>query len=133
MCLDCSQVNSYSLIGENDVHTEGALRARFEKAASCSPCMLVLRHIDALSQTTQGTETGKGNYYCSMHLLNSQLSLLANVLADAISTWIRELPQAWRMSVYPVLVLATTDNPEQTAPQLLSCFKHEIDFEVRLS
>lgn len=53
------QVNCYALIGENDNQTEGTLRARFDKATSCSPCLLVLRHVDALSQTTQGSEPGK--------------------------------------------------------------------------
>ncbi|KAI0086687.1 AAA-domain-containing protein [Irpex rosettiformis] len=111
--LHVLEVNCYSLIGENDNQTEGALRAQFDKAASCSPCVLVLRHVDALSQTTQGSEPGK-----------------SNVLADAISACIEELPQAWRLSDYPVLVLSTTNYPEQTASALHACFKHEISFEA---
>lgn len=55
------QINCYDVIGENDVKTEGTLRARFEKAGSCSPCILVLRHLDALAQTTQSPESGKGS------------------------------------------------------------------------
>lgn len=55
-----SQINCYDVIGENDTKTEGTLRSRFEKAGTCSPCILVLRHLDALSQTTQALENGKG-------------------------------------------------------------------------
>ena len=62
------QLNCFDVVGENDTHTEGFLRARFEKASLCSPCILVLRHIDALSQITQNSETGKGTYFISPHL-----------------------------------------------------------------
>ena len=54
-------MNCYDVIGENDAKTEGTLRARFERASSCSPCVLLLRNIDAFAQTTQGLEPGKGN------------------------------------------------------------------------
>lgn len=54
------QINCFDIIGENDVQTEGTLRARFETAASCAPCILTLRHIDALARTTQALDTGKG-------------------------------------------------------------------------
>jgi peroxin-6 len=55
-------MNCYDVVGENDTKTEGTIRARFEAAASCSPCVLVLRNIDALGQTTQGSETSKGRW-----------------------------------------------------------------------
>lgn len=58
--LMLSKLDCYDILGDTDAQTEGALRARFEKAASCSPCILVLRHVDALSQTTQSSEPGKG-------------------------------------------------------------------------
>ena len=54
----------------------------------------------------------------------------AHVLADAISACIAELSQAWRLSGFPVLVLATTDGHDQTAHALTACFKHEIEFQV---
>lgn len=48
------------MIGETDAKTEGTLQARFEKASSCSPCILLLKHIDAFAQSTQSQEPGKG-------------------------------------------------------------------------
>lgn len=52
--LDC-----YDLIGENDTKTEGMLRFRFEQAGQCSPCIMVLRKLEALAQSTQQSQ-GKG-------------------------------------------------------------------------
>jgi peroxin-6 len=42
------------------VKTEAMLEVRLEQARSCTPCLLVLRHLEALSQTTQAAEPGKG-------------------------------------------------------------------------
>ena len=55
--LDC-----YDVIGDTDAKTEGTLQARFERAADCSPCILLLRHIDAFAQSTQAQEPGKGTF-----------------------------------------------------------------------
>lgn len=56
------KINCFDIVGENDAQTEGTLRARFEKAAACAPCILTLRHIDALAGTTQALETGRSLY-----------------------------------------------------------------------
>lgn len=54
------QVDCFSLIGENNAKTEGTLRVRFDQACACSPCILVLRNIEALIQSTQPLDAGKG-------------------------------------------------------------------------
>jgi len=54
------QVDCFSLIGENNTKTEGTLRVRFDQACACSPCILVLRNIEALIQSTQPLDAGKG-------------------------------------------------------------------------
>ena len=53
------EVDCYDLIGENDTKTEGTLRVRFEQASQCSPCILVLRKLEAFAQSTQQSQ-GKG-------------------------------------------------------------------------
>jgi ATPase family associated with various cellular activities (AAA) len=65
-CTHTSQVNCYDFLGDNDTKTEGLLRARFEQATSCSPCILMMRHLEAFTQTTQHAEPGKGKsaMYC---------------------------------------------------------------------
>ncbi|KAF9812997.1 hypothetical protein IEO21_05830 [Rhodonia placenta] len=106
--LDC-----FDIIDDNVVKTEGTLRARFEQAAACSPCILLLRNIDAFSQTTQGMESGKeGN------------------LSNALQECINSLQQTWSLTGYPVLVVATTSNPERVLPRIMSCLKHEIVYEA---
>ncbi|OBZ75775.1 Peroxisomal biogenesis factor 6 [Grifola frondosa] len=107
------EVDAYDIIGENDVKTEGTLRARFDRAASCTPCVLVLRHIDAFAQTTQGLEPGKE-------------PAIAEVLRDCIA----DLQQSWSLTGFPLLVFGTTDSHERVPPKILSCFKHEIVFEA---
>lgn len=58
--INSDKVDCFNLVGESDVKTDGTLRVRFEQAGTCSPCILVLRNIEALAQTTQPLEGGKG-------------------------------------------------------------------------
>lgn len=51
--LHIVEVDCYDIIDDSDVKTEANLRVRFEKAAECSPSILILRHLEALVQTTQ--------------------------------------------------------------------------------
>lgn len=58
--VSCTQVNCFDIIGDTDLKTEGVLRARFERASGCSPCVLLLRNVEALARKGQVLETGKG-------------------------------------------------------------------------
>ncbi|KAJ7435381.1 AAA-domain-containing protein [Mycena galericulata] len=113
MGMHMLEINCYDLVGENDTKTEGTLRARFEKLEECSPCILLLRHIDALAQTTQALETGKE-------------SILTAILRECIEN----VQNSWRISGHPVMVFATTAEAERVPMGILSCFKHEIAFEA---
>ncbi|KAJ6606664.1 AAA-domain-containing protein [Mycena vulgaris] len=107
------EINCYDIVGENDTKTEGTLRARFEKLEECSPCILLLRHIEGLAQTTQVLETGKE-------------SVLTTVLRECIDN----VQKSWRMSGHPVMVFATTAEADRVPMGILSCFKHEVAFEA---
>ncbi|KAI0253906.1 AAA-domain-containing protein [Lactifluus subvellereus] len=107
------EVNCYDFLGENDTKTEGLLRARFEQATSCSPCVLVMRHLEAFTQTTQPAEPGKDPAIVSVIKESSQ-----------------DLYGSWRLTGYPILVFGTTTAVGQVPPSLVSCFKHEVDFEA---
>ncbi|KAJ7632326.1 AAA-domain-containing protein [Roridomyces roridus] len=113
MGMHLLEINCYDLVGENDAKTEGTLRSRFEKLEECSPCILVLRHIDGLAQTTQAQEAAKE-------------SLITAVLRECIEN----LQNSWRISGHPVMVFATTAEAERVSMGILSCFKHEIAFEA---
>ena len=60
--------------------------------------------------------------------------LVEFVSDPAIVNMIKELFQdlygSWRLTGYPILVFGTTHDPSRVPSSLLSCFKHEIDFEV---
>ncbi|KAJ7771890.1 AAA-domain-containing protein [Mycena metata] len=107
------EINCYDLVGENDTKTEGTLRARFDKLEECSPCILLLRHIDGLAQTTQALETGKE-------------SVLTAVLRECIDN----VQNSWRISGHPIMVFATTAEADRVPMGILSCFKHEVGFEA---
>ena len=58
--IDVVQLDCFELLGETELKTEGHLRARIDKAISCSPCMLLLRNVEALARKSQALETGQG-------------------------------------------------------------------------
>ncbi|KAI0648219.1 AAA-domain-containing protein [Trametes meyenii] len=107
------EVDCYDVIGDTDAKTEGTLQARFERAASCSPCILLLRHIDAFAQSTQSLEPGK-----------------EPAVAEALRDCIANLQASWNLTGFPVLLFGTTDSHERVPPKILSCFKHEVLFEA---
>ena len=57
------EMNCYDLLGDTDTKTEATLRARFDQAANCTPCILVLRKLEALVGTTQPGDGSKGAFY----------------------------------------------------------------------
>ncbi|KAI0272129.1 AAA-domain-containing protein [Russula aff. rugulosa BPL654] len=107
------EANCYDFLGENDTKTEGLLRVRFEQATSCSPCILVMRHLEAFTQTTQPAEPGKD-------------PAIVNVIKELF----QDLYGSWRLTGYPILVFGTTHEPSRVPSSLLPCFKHEIEFEA---
>lgn len=54
--MDC-----FDLLGDTENKTELQLKNRIEKAITCSPCILLLRNLDALAQKSQALESGQGN------------------------------------------------------------------------
>ncbi|XP_006458394.1 hypothetical protein AGABI2DRAFT_216898 [Agaricus bisporus var. bisporus H97] len=111
--LHVLEVNCFDLVEENSTTTEGTLQSRFDRASSCSPSILVLRGLEALTQTTQPADTGKD-------------PAIANALKDCIN----KSTLSWKITGFPVLVVATTTDTSFVPPSILSCFKNEIQFEA---
>ncbi|THV08077.1 AAA-domain-containing protein [Dendrothele bispora CBS 962.96] len=111
--LHVVEVNCYDVIGDNDTKTEALLRTRFENASACSPSVLVLRHLEAFSQTTQALEPGKE-------------PVLVGVLRDCLYN----AQNSWKVTGHPVIVCGSTSQPERVPVGILSCFKHEIEFQA---
>lgn len=102
--LDC-----YDLLGETDVKTEGNFLARVERAAACTPCMLILRHIEALARKSQAVESG-------------QEPTISATLQEAIQI----ATDAWKKSSYPLVILGTVSEPDQVPVSVIGCFKENL-------
>lgn len=58
LCTDFdSQINSYEMVGESNIHTIAAVTARAEATVAYGPCLVVLRHLEGLSNASQGGNT----------------------------------------------------------------------------
>jgi len=51
---------------------------------------------------------------------------VANVLRECIG----DVRQAWKIAGFPTLIIGTTSETGKVPVGVLSCFKHEISFEV---
>ncbi|TFY65845.1 hypothetical protein EVG20_g5243 [Dentipellis fragilis] len=105
------EVDCFDIVVDDATKAEATLRARFDQAALCAPCILVLRHLDALSLSINSA---------------GREPLITNVLSELVNG----LQGSWRLSGYPTLTVGTTSDPSRVSAKLLSCFKHEINIEA---
>ncbi|KAI3486163.1 hypothetical protein L1887_50304 [Cichorium endivia] len=106
--LDC-----FDVVSDTDVRTEGILRARFQKAAECAPCIFLLRNIEALARKSQALETGQ-----------------EPPLATALQKCFEELWDVDSGDGMPVAVFGTTSDADKCPSGVLGCFKHEVSFNA---
>ncbi|KAI7825209.1 P-loop containing nucleoside triphosphate hydrolase protein [Gamsiella multidivaricata] len=107
------EVNCFDIASDTDAKTEVAVRARFDKAVACGPCILLLRHIDALARKSVALETG-------------QEPILSTVLKDCFT----QLGDAFKTMGHPVTVIATTGDIDKVPTSVLGCFLHEIGVDA---
>ncbi|KAF9052790.1 AAA-domain-containing protein [Panaeolus papilionaceus] len=111
--LHLFEIDCYDLLGDTDTKTEGTLRARFEQAKTCTPCLLVLKHLEAFATNTQDPQTDKD-------------SGVVMALRDCIE----DIGSAWKMTGYPLILVGTMSEGSSSSSALLSLFKQEILFEA---
>ncbi|KAF9433760.1 peroxisomal assembly protein [Entomortierella beljakovae] len=107
------EVNCFDIASDTDAKTEVAVRAKFDKAVACGPCVLLLRHIDALARKSVALETG-------------QEPILSTVLKDCFT----QLGDAFKTMGHPVTVIATTGDIDKVPTSVLGCFLHEIGMDA---
>ncbi|KAF9581438.1 peroxisomal assembly protein [Lunasporangiospora selenospora] len=107
------EVNCFDIASDTDAKTEVAVRAKFDKAVACGPCILLLRHIDALARKSVALETG-------------QEPILSTVLKDCFT----QLGDSFKTMGHPVTVIATTGDIDKVPTSVLGCFLHEIGFDA---
>jgi len=106
-------VNCFDIASDTDAKTEVAMRAKFDRAVTCGPCILLLRHIDALARKSVALETG-------------QEPILSTVLKDCFV----QLGESFKTMGHPVTVIATTGDIDKVPTSVLGCFLHEIGFDA---
>ncbi|KAF9899258.1 peroxisomal assembly protein [Lobosporangium transversale] len=107
------EVNCFDIVNDTDAKTEVAVRAKFDKAVACGPCILLLQHIDALARKSVALETG-------------QEPILSTVLKDCFT----QLGDSFKTMGHPVTVVATTSDIDKVPTSVLGCFLHEIGFDA---
>ncbi|KAI9269003.1 P-loop containing nucleoside triphosphate hydrolase protein [Phascolomyces articulosus] len=103
----------YDVVSETDAKTEVHLRAKFDKAAALTPCIVLIRSIEGLARKSAVVETG-------------QEPLLATVLQECIEN----VNAAHVNTGYPVMVVSTTSDIEALPTSILGCFRHEVSVEA---
>jgi peroxin-6 len=116
------------MVGDTDTVTEAALRVQFDRAAACSPCVLVLRYLDALSQSTQSGEAAQGTagIECAITRTYAHPDTVPAAMA-ALQACIQE---AASDAHNIVVIIATTTDPDHLPASALSMFKHDLILAV---
>lgn len=53
MGIHVFEISGYNVLGDNDAKTLGTLRARLERASLISPCVVLLKHLDAVAKKSE--------------------------------------------------------------------------------
>lgn len=104
------EVNCYDLIGHTDVDTEKKVSALFERAASCSPVLLVLSEFSAFDKT------------------KSEASMEPPI-ANAFKEQFAALASIHARTGHPVMVMATSENGADISRNLRSLFRVELTLQ----
>lgn len=106
------------------------MRARIDKAISCSPCMMLLRNIEALARKSQALETGQGECRAGPYEIGltrfSPEPAMTTVLRDCFAV----ARSGWKTTGFPVIILATTCDVEKVPTGVLGAFKEESSIEA---
>lgn len=121
------------MLGDTDTKTEGNLAARFDRAASCTPCILLLRHIEALARKSQVLETGQGE---QRKIERSCIKLIAAdaiepTIASTFQDCLKVAQEARKTTGYPLVLVGTTCDADKIPLSVLGLFKEEFAIEVR--
>ncbi|XP_077989979.1 peroxisomal ATPase PEX6-like [Glandiceps talaboti] len=107
--LHIMSMNCHDLCGDTSAATEAKIKNTFHKASLHTPCMLHLRNIDVLSKDKDGT---------------GEDTRVASSLAQIISSFTKQ------DSLWPLVVIATTNTPKDISADIHSCFLNHFTMEV---
>lgn len=99
------ELNCFELVSDTDAHTEGILRAKFERARTCAPCIILLQNVDTLAKKGQN----EGQTTAVVKLLQRCME------PDEESG--------------PIFFVGTTEDAERCPPVLLACFNQTLKLD----
>lgn len=98
---------------QSEFQTEEELNKVFEEVSNYAPCILLLRNIDALEKTAQ------------QEMNKEPRSIIPNVLRQLFQSLETKNKQI------PILVVGTTSSVDVMSGALRSCFRQEIQMQVK--
>ncbi|BFZ63652.1 peroxisomal assembly protein [Saitoella coloradoensis] len=101
------EINAYEIVGETSAKTEAYLRARIERAGGYAPCLVLLRHVEALGRKKADNENGE--------------SFGREIIAEALEET-RKLA-----GEFGVALVGTTSEKEKVGEGVVAAFRHEIE------
>lgn len=104
------EIEAYELLGDSTIKTEGALLAVAERAKSCAPCIMLLKHVEALG----GKQETPRNEKETTALLQA-----AKILQSAFNE-----------THYPALLIATTSEEDKLTTSSRSVFKQVVEVKA---
>ncbi|EDO48602.1 predicted protein [Nematostella vectensis] len=105
--LAVQEISCFDLIGDSVAATETRIKNLFVRANDCRPCILLLRHIHAIGKDKEGQEDEPR---------------IAATLQDC-TEFIKD------QSDWPLVVIATSSQPDSICSGIYASFLHEIKLE----
>ncbi len=105
------EIDCFTVLGDSAVKTIANLKVAVEKANSCAPAVLLLRHVEALGKKEENQRVGKDS---------------ANVSALAALLRSNSIGQ----TAWPVVVIGTTSDETQLPQTTLALFKVELELKA---
>ncbi|KAJ3149447.1 peroxisomal assembly protein [Geranomyces variabilis] len=104
------EVNAYDILGDTDAKTEAFLQVHFHKAIATGPCILVLRHLDALAKKSTGT-VEDGEEPPATAFLSNALEMVA---------------KSYKKTGHAVIVVGTTSDLDKVPVGMQSLFRQQV-------
>lgn len=133
--LHVVMADCFELLADTDVKTLGAFEVVVAKAKECSPCVLLLKHVEAFGRKANAQEHGSGQLNAlrlSSTPAESIIYTTEPVLSSRLCSLPAELQKAAVESGWPVLLVGTTEEDDGLAEGIINAFKQTIHINVRL-
>ncbi|KAJ2868846.1 peroxisomal assembly protein [Coemansia aciculifera] len=110
------ELNCYDILSESEDKAAQVLHVYFQNASRYTPCVLHLRSIEALAQAASTQQ--------------NQDSAEDLPIARVLKKCIADISKAHRDTGFPIIVIASSSQPDKVPISLAAVFHHEIELPV---